>query len=115
MPETTENYHRLPNPNYNANDFRDEGTRTASISEPQGILALWAPLERNGQFKVRTFLFKREQWPTVGAARQRTPAGWRILRPYPAQTGRPASSRTRLLSLPGIHGRARAAMRRGNR
>lgn len=66
MPETTENFHRLPNPNYNGAAFEDE-TRTTDLSAEQGIKALYSPLKRGGLWKVRTFLFAREKWPELSA------------------------------------------------
>ena len=64
MPETTENYFRVPNPAYSGADFKDTA-RTAPISEEKGIWALWAPLASSGNWKVRTFLFKREDWKSM--------------------------------------------------
>lgn len=66
MPETTENYHRIPNPNYAGTAFEDN-TRTITISAEKGIKALYAPLKRTGGWKVRTFLFVREKWPNMAA------------------------------------------------
>ena len=67
MPETTENYYRIPNPSFSGEAFEDKGTRTAAISEEKGILALYAPLKSSGKYKVRTFLFKRDKWPNMSA------------------------------------------------
>jgi hypothetical protein len=64
MPETTENYHRIPNPNYAGAEFTDQ-VRTGIISQEKGVKALYAPLKKTGQWKVRTFLFDREKWSSL--------------------------------------------------
>lgn len=64
MPETTENYHRVPNPNYAGAEFTDQ-VRTGVISQDKGIKALYAPLARTGQWKVQTFLFDRDKWHSL--------------------------------------------------
>jgi len=66
MPETTENYHHIPNPSYTAAAFTDT-VRTGTISDEKGIQARYSPLKSSGVWKVRTFLFDKGKWPTAEA------------------------------------------------
>lgn len=65
MPEVTDDFFRIPNPNFNGADFVEGETRTSTISEEEGVEAVYAPLSSGGEYKVKTFLFARAKWASV--------------------------------------------------
>lgn len=65
----TDDFFQVPNPNYNGQAFRDE-RRTQAIIDGKGVFGSWSPLERSGEWKVRTFLFDPAHWGTADACRQ---------------------------------------------
>lgn len=66
MPKITDEYVRIPNPNYSGQQW-SETVRTRWLSEGKGIKALWSPLAASGQWKIRTLLFARDRWPNAEA------------------------------------------------
>ncbi len=61
MGSENEQFYRVPNPNYSGESFLDQ-RRTQPVAADQGINAIWSPLERSGQWKVREFLFDKTMW-----------------------------------------------------
>lgn len=56
MPETTENYHRIPNPKHEG--CNSKNLRTITISSAKGIKALYCIDHK----KIKTYLFDIEKW-----------------------------------------------------
>lgn len=65
MGNDTDRVYRVQNPNYSGESFLDQH-RTQPVAADQGINAVWSPLERSGQWKVREFLFDKTMWASPG-------------------------------------------------
>src|SRR3972149_843322 len=63
MPETTENYHRVPNPKHTESEC--ENIRTMTVSGEKGIKALYCIDHK----KIKTYLFDVEKWSMDEAKR----------------------------------------------
>lgn len=58
----TENFYRVPNPNYSGNDFKADTYRTEDFDKQKGIKVIFASLNVSGKYKVVDFLFDKEEY-----------------------------------------------------